>query len=42
MHMIRNAIDHGMESGKRRVDCSATPAGTDALNGVTNGIKITS
>src|SRR5450432_1547167 len=37
MHMIRNAIDHGIESGQRRVEVGKPLAGTIALNAFQKG-----
>jgi two-component system chemotaxis sensor kinase CheA len=37
MHMIRNAIDHGIEQGQRRVEVGKPLAGTIALNAFQKG-----
>jgi two-component system, chemotaxis family, sensor kinase CheA len=37
MHMIRNAIDHGIEGGQRRVEVGKPLAGTIALNAFQKG-----
>lgn len=37
MHMIRNAIDHGIEAGQRRVEVGKPLAGTIALNAFQKG-----
>ena len=37
MHMIRNAIDHGIERGQRRVEVGKPLAGTIALNAFQKG-----
>jgi two-component system chemotaxis sensor kinase CheA len=37
MHMIRNAIDHGIEAGQRRVEVGKPLAGTIALNAYQKG-----
>src|SRR5450432_2286627 len=37
MHMIRNAIDHGIEAGQRRVEVGKPLAGTIALNSFQKG-----
>jgi len=37
MHMIRNAIDHGIEPSSRRADVGKPPAGTIALNAYQKG-----
>jgi two-component system chemotaxis sensor kinase CheA len=37
MHMIRNAIDHGIESREARVDVAKPPVGTIALNAFQKG-----
>ena len=37
MHMIRNAIDHGIESRDARVDVAKPPVGTIALNAFQKG-----
>jgi two-component system chemotaxis sensor kinase CheA len=37
MHMIRNAIDHGIESRNARVDVAKPPVGTIALNAFQKG-----
>jgi two-component system chemotaxis sensor kinase CheA len=37
MHMIRNAIDHGIETSSRRADVGKPPAGTIALNAYQKG-----
>ena len=37
MHMIRNAIDHGIEAAARRAEVGKPPAGTIALNAYQKG-----
>ncbi|MFX5747613.1 chemotaxis protein CheA, partial [Acinetobacter baumannii] len=37
MHMIRNAIDHGIESKEERVAVAKPPIGTIALNAFQKG-----
>jgi two-component system chemotaxis sensor kinase CheA len=37
MHMIRNAIDHGIETAARRAEVGKPPAGTIALNAYQKG-----
>ncbi len=37
MHMIRNAIDHGIETSSRRAEVGKPPAGTIALNAYQKG-----
>jgi two-component system chemotaxis sensor kinase CheA len=37
MHMIRNAIDHGIETSTRRAEVGKPPAGTIALNAYQKG-----
>jgi two-component system, chemotaxis family, sensor kinase CheA len=37
MHMIRNAIDHGIEAANRRAEVGKPPAGTIALNAYQKG-----
>jgi two-component system chemotaxis sensor kinase CheA len=37
MHMIRNAIDHGIETANRRAEVGKPPAGTIALNAYQKG-----
>jgi two-component system, chemotaxis family, sensor kinase CheA len=37
MHMIRNAIDHGIEASHRRAEVGKPPAGTIALNAYQKG-----
>jgi two-component system chemotaxis sensor kinase CheA len=37
MHMIRNAIDHGIEAAERRAEVGKPPAGTIALNAYQKG-----
>jgi two-component system chemotaxis sensor kinase CheA len=37
MHMIRNAIDHGIEASNRRAEVGKPPAGTIALNAYQKG-----